>query len=86
MRSALHPDYGYLHRLSSKSLQITDITSDNGTVKLSQRHDQRIKRRSFLGFMTELGSPTSEGHRHRVFDQARTDELVQRRVTTGPSL
>jgi hypothetical protein len=29
-------------RMSSKSLQITDVTSEDGAVRLSQCHDQRI--------------------------------------------
>jgi len=86
VRSALHTDHSDLLRLSSKSPQITHITSEDGTVRLSQRHDQRINSRSFPGCTTELGSTTSEGDRHRIVDQARTDELVQRCVTTGPSL
>jgi hypothetical protein len=29
-------------RLGGKSLQVTDIASEDGTVRLSQCHDQRI--------------------------------------------
>jgi hypothetical protein len=81
-----HPDHRDMPRLSSKSFEITYVTSEDGTVRLSQCHDQRINSRSFPGSTAELGSSTSKGHRHRIFDQACTDELVQRCVATGPSL
>jgi hypothetical protein len=69
-----------------KSPQITGITSEDGTIRFSQCHAQRIDRRSLPGSTVELGGSTSEGHRHRIFDQAGTDEVVQLCAAPGASL
>jgi hypothetical protein len=82
----LQADYADLLGLSSESLQITDITGEDGTVRLSQCYDQRINRRSLPGSTAELGCSASEGQRHRIFNEAGTNELVQWGVATGASL
>src|SRR5215207_5575726 len=82
----LDTDNGYPVCLSSKSAQISDVTSENRTVWLGQRDDQRINCRTLPRATPQLGRSTSEGQRHRIFDQTSTDELVEYGIATGAGL